>query len=87
MAGVRYLNDRSNRDRQSRPSPERSWCEDYQVVVAVAAALGGLKIVGLRGLDGAETGTSAHHVDDEGGELGRGYVGYAFLFETDARRG
>ena len=51
------------------------------MVVAVAAALGGLKIVGLRGLDVAETGTSAHHVDDEGGELGRGYVAYAFLFE------
>ena len=59
--------------------------QHYQVVVAVAAALRGLEIIGLRGLDGAETGAAAHHIYYKGGQLGCGDIAYAFLHQADAR--
>ena len=82
MAGVRYLNDRSN------PRPAKVGhllngvkCEDLPVVVvAAAAAAPGLKIVGLRGWMFCETGPP-RTLTMRRGELGRGYVAYAFLFE------
>ena len=57
------------------------------MVVSVSASLGGLEIVGLAGLDGAQTGSATHHVDDEAGQLGAGDVGDAFLLEADAGAG
>ena len=56
------------------------------MVVAVAAALGGLEVVGLRGLYGAQARAAAHHVHHEGGQLRCGKVAYAFLLEAHAGR-
>ena len=53
----------------------------------MAAALDGLEIIGLAGLDGSQSGASAGHVHDEGGQFGAGHVGNAFLHEADARGG
>ena len=58
-----------------------------QVVVAVAAALGGLEIVALGGLDVAEAGTAAHDVQDHAGQLSAGDVGDALLLQGDAGAG
>ena len=61
--------------------------EDDEVVVTVAAALGGLEVVALAGLDGAEAGAAAHDVHDDAGQLGAGYVGDALLLQGDAGGG
>ena len=54
------------------------------LIVAVTAALHRLEIVSLRGLDAAETGTRAHHVDDDAGKLRAADVGDALLLQADA---
>ena len=61
--------------------------QDYHVIVAVTAALGGLEIIALRGLNGAQTGAAAHHVADNAGQLGACDVAYALLLKADARGG
>ena len=43
--------------------------EDQGAVVAVAAAAGGLEVIALAGLDGTQTRTTAHTVDDDGGQF------------------
>ena len=61
--------------------------EDDETVIAVAAAAGGLIIIPLRGLDGAQPGTAAHHIDNDGGQLRAGHIGNPFLLEADAGAG
>ncbi len=61
--------------------------KDDEVVVTVAAALGGLEVVRLAGLDGAEAGAAAHHVHDDAGQLGAGYVADALLLQGDSGGG
>ena len=58
-----------------------------ETVVAVAAALGGLEIVGLGGLDGAETRTAAHDVDAQSGQLGACNIGKTLLHQGESRGG
>ena len=58
-----------------------------KLVVAVSAALDRLKIVALRSKYSAETGTAAHHVDDDAGQLGARYVGNALLLQAYAGAG
>ena len=60
--------------------------QNDKMIVAVAASLGGLEIVTLAGLDGAETGASAHNVDDQRRKLAGGDIADSFLHEADARR-
>ena len=57
------------------------------MIVAVAAALDALEIVALRGLDVAQTGAAAHHVDDDGGNTGACAVGNALLLQGHAGAG
>ena len=59
------------------------------IVVAVATAAGGLEIVTLRGLDGAQSGTASLHVDHHSGNLRTCHVGDALLHQrhTGTRRG
>ncbi len=61
--------------------------EDDRVIVAVAAAAGGLEIVALAGRDAAEAGAGAGHVDDDGGKIGAAEVGDAFLLQGNAGAG
>ena len=61
--------------------------EDDETVITVAAALGGLEVVALAGLDGAEAGAAAHDVHDDAGQLGGGYVADALLLEGHAGGG
>ncbi len=61
------------------------WRQHYGVVVAVAAALACLEVVGLRGVNGAKAGTAAHHVDHQRGHLARGHVAHALLHQAEAR--
>ena len=56
-------------------------------VVAVAAAPGGLIVVALGGLDGAQAGAAAHHVHDDSGKLCTAHVGDAFLLQGDSGGG
>ena len=58
-----------------------------QLVVAVAAALYRLEIVALRSKYAAQSGTAAHHVYYNAGQLGAGYVGNALLFKADTGAG
>ena len=60
--------------------------QHYEMVVAVAAAFGGLEIVGLRRLYRAEARAAAHHVDNQRRQLRGCQVAYAFLLEAHARR-
>ena len=60
---------------------------DHAVVIAVAAALGGLEVVALGGLDIAEAGAAAHHVDDNAGDLRGSAGGNAFLLQGDSGGG
>ena len=56
------------------------------VVVAVAAAAGGLVVVALGRLDGTEARTAALHVHDEAGDFGTGHIADTLLHQSDARR-
>ena len=56
-------------------------------VVAVAAAPGGLIIVALGGLNGAQPRAAAHHVDDDGRQLRAAHIGDALLLQGDSGRG
>ena len=58
-----------------------------EVVVTVAAALGGLEIVTLGGLNAAEAGAAAHNVENYAGELCASAVGDTLLLEADAGAG
>ncbi|MPN37126.1 hypothetical protein SDC9_184642 [bioreactor metagenome] len=53
-------------------------------VVAVAAAAGGLEIVALSRLNGAQARTAAHAVDDDGGQLSARKIGDALLLQGNA---
>ncbi len=57
------------------------------MIVAMTATFHSLEIIGLRGLDGAETRTSAHNVQYQCGQRCRRYIGDTLLLEADARRG
>ena len=61
--------------------------EDQRPVIAVAAAAGGLIVIALAGLNGAQARTAAHAVDDDAGQLGAGDVCNALLFQADAGGG
>ena len=65
----------------------RGGSQDDHVEVTVTAALGGLEVVGLRGLDTAETGAAALDVDHQRGEIGAGQVGQALALEGDSGGG
>ena len=67
----------------------RGRCEHDGLVVAVASAHGGLQIVALAGLYGAQAWASALHVDDQGGYFAHGHVRHALLHQghAGARRG
>ena len=65
----------------------RRGCEGDEAVVAVAAALDGLEIIRLAGLDGSESRAAAHAVEHNAREFGSGDVGHAFLHEGDTRAG
>ena len=56
-------------------------------VVAIPAATGGLVVVALAGLDGAQARAAAHAVDDDAGQLGARHVADALLLQADAGRG
>ena len=53
----------------------------------MAAALYGLEVVGLAGLDGTEARAAARDVDYERRKLGSGHVGYTLLHKADAGAG
>ena len=55
-----------------------------QMVIAVPAALDGLKIVGLRRLDRTEPRTSPRHVDHHARQLGPGQIAQPLAHQTDA---
>ena len=61
--------------------------EDKTAVCAVSAALDDLEIVALFGADVAESGTSAHDVNDHGGQFKRRQIADRFLFEADSEPG
>ena len=61
--------------------------KDQHPESAVAGGLGGLEIVLLRGLDGAEARAAALHVHDDRGQLRRGKIAYALALERYAGAG
>ena len=61
--------------------------EHQHTEAAVAGGLGGLQVILLGGLDGAEAGAAALHVHDHRRQLGGGEVGYALALEADAGAG
>ena len=61
--------------------------QDHGAVVAVAAATGGLVVVTLSGLDGAQAGTAAHAVDDDSRDFRACQICNALLLQADAGRG
>ena len=62
----------------------RSHHNEPQIAVPYAAC--SLIIVGLRGLDAAESGTTALYVDDEAGQVASGDVGDALTLQRDSGR-
>ena len=61
--------------------------EDQHMEVAVAGAAGDKEVVGLGGLDAAETGAAALDVDDQGGQVCAGEVGDTLSLQGDAGAG
>ena len=57
------------------------------MIVPMSAALGGLEVIRLRGLDPAEPGAPALDVDDQAGKIASRDIGDALLFQGNARRG
>ena len=57
------------------------------MVVAVAAALGGLEVIALRSLDAAEARASAHDVENHGRKPCTGHVGNTLLLEGNTGAG
>ena len=57
------------------------------MVVAVTAALGDLKIVGLTGRDKADAAAVTANVGDDTGVVHGGKIGYALLHQVEARTG
>ena len=61
--------------------------ENDDVVIAVTYALCDLVVVRLRRLDAAETGTAAHYVDDDAGQIRTRDIGYTLGFKGNSGRG
>ena len=61
--------------------------QDDHAVVPVTAALGGLEVVGLAGLDAAQAGAAPLDVHHEGGHVGTGYVAQALALQGNSRAG
>ena len=88
MVGVRYLSATSKAFMvNSTASCTDGGGKDGHAVVAVSAAAGGLIVVRLGGLDGAEARAAADDVDDQAGKLRAGDVADALLLEGHARAG
>ena len=62
-------------------------CQDYQMIIPVAAALGGLEIVALGGLDAAEPGARADDIYNNAGKLRARDITDSLLLQADARAG
>ena len=57
------------------------------MVVTVSAALGGLEIVRLGGLDSAESRAAALHIDNQGRQISAGDVGDTLLLQGNSGAG
>ena len=57
------------------------------MIVAVSAAAGCLEIVTLGGLNGAETGAAANHINNDTGKLSACNIGHTFLLKADSGAG
>ena len=56
------------------------------VIIAVTATFDSLEIVGLRGLDTAESGAASDHIDYDAGKFGAANVADTLLFKANAGR-
>ena len=73
--------------RQRHSLLHRAGRQHAHAVVAMTAAARGLVVVALRGLNAAQAGAAAHHVDDDAGQLSAHDVADALLLEADSGRG
>ena len=70
-------------DGQARHLLHRRRRENNHMVIPMTAALGRLKIVGLRRLNAAESRTAALHIDNERGQVAARYVRKPFCFQRN----
>ena len=61
--------------------------QNQHMIIAVAAALGGLPIVGLCRLDAAQARAAPLHIDNQGGQVAAGNVRDPLGLQADAGRG
>ena len=74
-------------DGEARHFLHRGRSQHDHAVITMSAALGSLEVVGLTGLDAAQTGAAPLHVHHKSGHVGTGYVAQTFTFQRNTGAG